>query len=140
MEKSTQELYEILKNTNDLDDFFAKNAEVTEPAQVPHVLEQALAKCGKKKSVVIARAGIERHYGYQIFSGLKTPSRDKLLMLCIGMELTPDEAQALLKSCGVSPLHAKDKRDSAVIFALQKGLDTVALNELLFNFSLPLFE
>ena len=84
---------------------------------------------GLKKSDVIARAGLERSYSYQILSGKKEPSRDKLLLLAFGMELTFQEVQDLLKVNGYAMLYPKNRRDSLITFALYKGQSIFELNE-----------
>lgn len=82
-----------------------------------------------KKVDVIFQSGLERSYAYQIFSGKKIPSRDKLLILAFGMKLTFEEVQALLKANGYAELYPKNKRDNIVIFALCKGQSMMELNE-----------
>ena len=68
---------------------------------------------------VILNSGIERTYGYQLFNGNRTPSRDKVVMLAIGFGLDYDEAQSLLKIARKSPLYPKLKRDVVLIYAIQ---------------------
>ena len=82
-----------------------------------------------KKAEVILQSGLERTYAYQIFSGKKTPARDKLLALAIGMRLTFDEVQNLLKVNGYAQLYPKNKRDNIIIFAFYKGQNMWELND-----------
>ena len=82
-----------------------------------------------KKAEVILQSGLERTYAYQIFSGKKTPARDKLLALSIGMRLTFDEVQNLLKVNGYAQLYPKNKRDNIIIFAFYKGQKMWELND-----------
>jgi len=82
-----------------------------------------------KKAEVILQSGLERTYAYQIFSGKKTPSRDKLIALAIGMKLTFDEAQSMLKVNGYAQLYPKHKRDNIIIFAFYKGQNMLELND-----------
>ena len=82
-----------------------------------------------KKSEAILQSGLERTYAYQIFSGKKTPARDKLLALAIGMKLTFDEVQNLLKVNGYAQLYPKHKRDNIIIFAFYKGQSMWELND-----------
>ena len=67
------------------------------------------------------------------FSGVKTPSRDKLLAIAVAMKLTLDECQMLLRLARVNELYVKNKRDSIIIFGLMKQLDTKELNALLYD-------
>ena len=60
---------------------------------------------------------MNRGYCYEIMSGTpKNSSRDKIILLCFGLNLTVDEAQQLLKKSGYAALYARDSRDSIIIF------------------------
>lgn len=73
-------------------------------------------------------------YGYQIFSGTrKAPSRDKILALLVAMELGYDEIQQFFKETGYPPLYAKSKRDSIVIFCINKKMSVEEINKELFR-------
>ena len=86
-----------------------------------------------EKSEVIRLSGLDRTYGYQIFSGLKSPSRNKLLAIIFGMKLTLEEAQTLLKITSFPILYPKKHRDSIILFCLAKGIDLLGVNELLYE-------
>ena len=99
--------------------------------------------CEEKNKVpnqVISRSGIDRTYGHQLFNGRRKPSRDKVLQLAFGFELTYEEAQDLLKSAGESPLYPRIQRDAVIIFALIRGLDVDDVQATLLELSLPLFK
>lgn len=82
-----------------------------------------------KKAEVISRSGLDRVYAYQMLSGTKKPTRDKLLALAVGMNLIFDEVQQLLKVNGYAQLYPKNKRDSIIIFAIYKGQGILELND-----------
>ena len=71
-------------------------------------------------------------YGYQIFSGKRIPSRDKLISISFGMNLSLDETQALLKYAGFAPLYPKQKRDSLLIWGKNHQFSIYQINELLY--------
>ena len=76
----------------------------------------------------------KRTYAYQIFSGLKTaPKRDKLICLSIGMGLSVNETNSVLKIAGLSPLYPKIKRDSIIIINMNNNKSVVEINEALYN-------
>ena len=52
--------------------------------------------------------------------------------------LSPEEAQQLLKLTGYPPLYVKVERDNAILFGLQKGLDIISMNSLLYELHLEL--
>lgn len=126
MEK-TSLLLEVLKSKNNYEEVVC-----TQPTFVNSTLSEYLNELIKvknlKKAEVILASGLERTYAYQIFSGKKTPARDKLLALAIGMKLTFDEVQHLFKVNGYAQLYPKNKRDNIIIFALYKGQSMMELN------------
>lgn len=71
--------------------------------------------------------------GYQIFSGVRNPSRDSLIAICIAMRLELAEAQNLLKYAGFGQLYARNVRDSVLIHGICKKLTVPQINELLFD-------
>ena len=80
---------------------------------------------------IIERSLIARSYAHQVIRGTKKPSRDKVVMLSIGMRLTIPETQLLLRHSGFSPLSPKQLRDAVSLFAIAHGLEVWELNGLL---------
>ena len=119
--KTTQELLDILKNTNNIKTFLDTQEKNFSQIPLPDFLEMLLEKHRLKKSQCIEDANLQRNYGYQIFSGERTPSRDKVIALALAMHLTLEETHALLCSSGYADLYAKNKRDSVLIFGITKG-------------------
>jgi len=130
--KSTGELLDVLKKEDSYEEIIEKTTDFFELTLSEYLL-QLIDEKQLKKATVIAKSGVERTYAYQIFSGKKFPSRDKLLSLAFGMELTFEEVQKLLKVNGYAQLYPKNKRDSIIIFALDKGHSIVKLNEIIFS-------
>ena len=141
VKKNTQELLELMKSSSDYEEYLRKNGDDISDGAKPHTaLELLIEKSGKKKSEVIAGSGIEEHYAYQILKGTKTPSRDKMIMFCIGLSLTPEEANVLLKTTGYAQLYAKNSRDNAVMYALTKKMSVIELNCMLDGMGLEIFQ
>lgn len=86
-----------------------------------------------KKSAVIKNSELNEIYGYQIFSGKRIPSRDRLISIAFGMGLSLDEAQALLKYAGFAPLYPKQKRDSLLIWGISHQFSIYQINDLLYT-------
>lgn len=78
---------------------------------------------------------IQRNYGYQILNGTKTPGRDKVIALCLSLSLSFEDTQRALMLANAGSLYARRKRDSILIFSLQKGLSVMDTNILLTDFS-----
>lgn len=141
MEKSTEELLQILKSKKTYEEFF--NQEIGELffSSISEYLEMLVNEKRLKKSEVIERSNLDKNYAYQIFNGNKTnPSRDKILMLAFGLKLSLNETRKLLKICNLSDLYARSPRDSIIIFCIDKRLSLIDCNEYLSDFSLDILE
>lgn len=133
MKKSTDELLNILKSNSNLDDYFSENRDYMQYATLPQMLESLILSKKISKSEAINNSLIEKHYGYQIFKGIKTPSRDKLIMLCIGIGADLSQTSKLLNCIKASPLYAKDSRDAVIMFGILHRLSVIDINLMLYD-------
>lgn len=139
--KKTDELLKILEKETHFDDYVTENAEEFISGSLSDLLTEYEAKCGLEKSEIIRKADLDKTYAYQMFSGVrKNPSRDKVLMLCFGMGLSVTDTQTLLKRAGYPQLYPRIKRDSALIFSLERKLSVMEANELLFDLNENILE
>lgn len=138
MDKTTKELLEQLKQSSTYEEFAKENNPSFSKMKINNALNSIVSEKGLKKSEVIAKSCIEIHYAYQIFSGAKTPSRDKVLMLCIGMKLSYEEVNRLLRITGYAELYVKNERDNVLIFGLMKNIGVIEINSLLYELGLDL--
>lgn len=100
MEKSTDELMKILNSKKSYNEFFEEEVGELCFSSVADYLEVLLNEKHLKKSDVIRKSNLDKNYAYQIFNGNKlNPSRNKMLMLAFGMELSLKETRKLLKVC-----------------------------------------
>ena len=134
MQKSTTELLNELKNF----DSFKEYEKINKNSMINKTLSQYLCDLLEekhlKKSDVIRKGELNESYAYQMFSGVKsTPSKDKLICLSIGMDLSVDETNSLLKLAGLSPLYPWIKRDSIIIINMNNKKSVVEINEELYN-------
>lgn len=134
-EKSTSELLDILKETKNIEEFeeYLNSIDTIKYTDFSKYILEKCAEKGIKKSKLIADADISRTYGYQILNGDKNPSRDKIIKLCISAKLNLEETERALALAKVGKLYAKSVRDSAIIFAINKGLNVLDTNEFLYN-------
>ena len=141
MKKTTEQLLESLRNKRSYNDFFNEELEELYFASVSEYLETLVVQKGLKKGDVITRANLDKNYAYQIFNGnKKNPSRNKLIMLAFGMQLTPEETRKLLKIAGLSELYIRVPRDSAIIFCLDKKMTLIDANEMLDDLGYDILE
>ena len=71
-------------------------------------------------------------YLHQVFAGRRNPSRDRLLCLCVGLEVSLDEAQKLLKQAAYAPLYPKNRRDAIITYGILHHMQLQAINDKLF--------
>lgn len=101
---------------------------------VPGYLQQLLDERGLKRSQVVRDAGLNATHGYQIFTGQRGGSRDKLLQLAFAMGLTLRETNRLLRAAGHSELYCKSRRDAIIIFCINRGYSLQKTDEELYRF------
>ena len=138
--KPTDDLMKELACSEDLDQYIKNNKAYFIDTSLAEALNRKLEEKGLQKSAVIKAAEINEIYGYQIFSGKRIPSREKLLCILIGMKLSLPETQQLLKLAGYAPLYPKSVRDSIVISGLQNACSVMEINELLYDHQEPTLE
>lgn len=131
-EKLTEELLSELLDAPTIDDFVAKN--VLGHRKLGEYLEELLEQKGLKRSQVVHMANLNETFGYQIFTGQRNPSRNKVLQIAFAIALSLREANRALEAAGVSSLYSKDRRDAIIIFCLDRGCSLQKVNEELYRF------
>lgn len=134
--KTTDELNHEIKSASNIEDFLTKNKKHLLMHSLPEYLNTLLIQKGISRADVVRGSLLDRTYVYQIFSGEKTPSRDKLIAIAFGMCLSDVETQKMLKISSNRELYAKDERDTIILFALQRKKNIFEINELLTGHSL----
>lgn len=131
-EKLTEELLSELLDAPTIDGFVAKN--VLGHRKLGEYLEELLEQKGLKRSQVVHMANLNETFGYQIFTGQRNPSRNKVLQIAFAMALSLRETNRALEADGVSSLYSKDRRDAIIIFCLDRGCSLQKVNEELYRF------
>lgn len=121
-----------LKCTGNIEEYLVNNKENMLMHSLPEHLNILLAQKGISRADVVRGSLLDRAYVYQIFSGEKTPSRDKLIAIAFGLRLSDDETQKMLKLSGNRELYVRDVRDAVILFALHHKKTIFETNELLF--------
>ena len=134
IQKSTDELLKILNAEEEIESYIEENNEDLINLSLSDYLDDMLKKYNISKNEAINNSALNQIYGYQIFDGKKkSPSRDKLIQLIFGLGLDVTDAQRLLKIAGVNELYPRIKRDSIIIFAINKKVSVSECDELLFE-------
>ena len=139
-ERKTSELKGILRSSK-VEDWDQFSKEFSYPLDWRNYLLSILKEKGMDKSECIRNSGLEIHYAYQILSGVRNPTRDKILALTLGGGLGLDEIDRCLEKGGFQPLYHKNPRDALIACAVNSGVKKVVdLNILLSEKGLSLLE
>ena len=130
--KSTKELNRELSAAPDWNRFLENNREQFQETGFLDYLLKLFQDAGISKVTLAKRAETSEIYLYQIFSGARMPSRDRVLCLSLGLPATLAQTQELLRIGGMAQLYPKNKRDAIIIYGLTHGQTLPQVNELLF--------
>ena len=131
-EPLTEELLDELLEAPSIDGYLDVHAPGTR--SLSDYLNELLVAKRLKRSQVVRMANLNETFGYQIFTGARNPSRDKVLQIAFAMALTLRETNRALEAAGVSSLYSKDRRDAIIIFCLDRGCSLQKVNEELNRF------
>lgn len=120
-------------STPDLDKFIHENEGNFRNESMTEALNRLFTQRDITKAALAKNAGMSEVYLHQVFSGRRTPSRNRLLCLCVGLSATLEETQDLLKQCGLAQLYAQKKRDTIIIYGLLHSMNLFGINDTLFN-------
>ena len=98
---TTADVQESLVNAANFKDFLLRNAQNMLAQTLPEYLSLQLKQKHLRRADVVRGSHLDRTYVYQIFSGKKIPSRDKLLAIAFGLHLSDEETQKMLKLSGI---------------------------------------
>ena len=131
-DKTTGELRQELMSKSNLDSYLRENQSSFSDSNVAELLTALFDEKNISKADLARKANISEVYLHQVFAGRRTPSRDRLLCLCAGMDATLEETQALLKHASYAQLYPKLKRDAIIIHGLVHHTNLNTINEPLF--------
>lgn len=143
MKKSTDELLNILKSKSSIDEYLKENTEQfsSQTHTLAEMLEQILKENNVSKSQARDNSGLSPTYFYELLRGAKTdPSRDKLIMFCIGIKADCEQTKRVLGKLKLAPLYSKDPRDSIIMFGLIHKLSVIDINILLDEHNFQILE
>ena len=132
-EKSTGDLGQELMSQPDLDAYIRENSELFAVQDFAALLAALYDKKDISKAALARRAGISEVYLHQVFSGRRNPSRDRLVCICVGLGVSLEETQTLLKHAGYAQLYPRVKRDAIISHGLIHGTELNEINDKLFT-------
>lgn len=138
--KTTEELLDELHISTNINEFIKDNSDELTTPSLANFLNTLLANKNLSKAYLAKNSGLDKHYVYHILSGLKKPSRSKVLAIALTLQLSFDETQYLLKYAQAKELYIRDKWDGLVIYALNHHLSVLETNELLDEMDLEILK
>lgn len=131
-EPLTDELLQELLDSPTIEQFDV--AHELSSRSISEYLQSMLDAHNLKRIDVIHAANLNETFGYQIFTGARQASRDKLLQIAFAMGLTLQETGRLLQAGGANGLYCKNRRDAIILFCLNRNASLAEVNEELYRF------
>ena len=131
--KTTGELLEELMEPGSFSSYLSRNREQMLHPNVGRELDKLCRGQKLSKAAVARRSGVSEVYLHQVLAGKRSPSRDRLLCLCIGLSATVEETQKLLQYVGYAQLYPRNRRDAIVLYGLIHGQALTEINDKLFT-------
>lgn len=119
-------------SASNLSRFLSENQDSFNNKEFADLLQELFQKKGISKATLAKSAGMSEVYLYQLFSGERNPSRNRIICLCFGLSATLEESQKLLRGSGNAQLYAKDRRDAIIIYGLLHKMSLAEVNDRLF--------
>ncbi len=125
--KTTDDLRQGMFSQPNLDQYLAENQDSFSRRTVASLLNELYARRSLSKAALARRANTSEVYLHQVFSGRRHPSRDRLLCLCVGLEASLDETQALLRQASCAVLYPRLERDAIIAHGIahKSGLEQI---------------
>lgn len=133
MKKNTEDLVNEIMTGTHISRYLTANEEEFLDISLHDYLQSLLSETQLKVSQVVDRS-YKGEYIYQVFRGIKNPGRDILLCIALAMELDLDKTAYLLRIARTSLLDARNRRDSIIMFAIERKLSVPDTNDILYEF------
>lgn len=132
MHKITDELLKELKNADDIQAFLDSH-EQEFISETPVDYLNYIINSRKKSIAEIAKKSGVGNYVYKVFNNERKPSREVMIAIALGIGLSLEEAQLLLRISKFAILDSRDKRDSIIIYGFINHLTVFEVDDLLAN-------
>lgn len=132
MKKRTEDLIHEIMESKNISTYIDTNQDEFLDTTLYQHLQNLLAETDLKISQVVTHS-YKGEYIYQVFRGIKNPGRDMLLCIALAMELGVRKTAQLLRVARMPLLDARNRRDSVLIFALERKLTVPDTNDILYE-------
>ena len=127
--KPTDDLQNELMSEPSFDSYMNENRPFFSQQSVAELLTALYEQQDISKAALARKAGMSEVYLHQVFAGRRNPSRDRLLCLCVGLGVTLEETQRLLKQASYAQLYPKIKRDAIISYGIIHQVGLREINE-----------
>lgn len=133
MKKKTDDLLNEITESKDIGQYIDTNPD--EFLDIPlHVYLKKLLSDTNLRVSQVADLSQKGEYIYQVFRGIKNPSRDVVLSIALAMELDFEKTKQLLRIARLPALDARNRRDSIFLFAINRNLSVPETNDILYEY------
>ena len=132
MKKRTEDLLNEIMESTQISQYLTENETEFLAMPLHRYLKQLLDGTGLKISQIAERS-CKGEYIYQVFRGIKNPSRDIVLCIALALQLTCPNTIQLLRIARMPALDARNRRDSIILFALNRNLSVPETNDILYE-------
>ncbi len=118
-QKSTGDLLEVLKKKSSYQEGQEEIKNEQYSVNISEYLNGIAAQKDMRLSDVMRRSGLKKSCFYSLFDGKReNPTRDVLIQLGFGFQMSFDEVQEFLKHLGAAQLYPRIPRDGAIILRI----------------------
>ena len=128
----TDYLLKELSNAKDIQTFFNENEDKF-IKETPLSFLNYIINTKNMTVAQVAKTSGSTEYVYKVFNGTRKPSRNIIIAIAFGAELSFEETQLLLRISKQAILDSRDKRDSIIIYGLVHHLSIYEVDDLLFK-------
>ena len=132
-DKTTDDLSQALMEEPSIDSYLRENRPFFAGQSIGELLGAYYERTDLSKAALARKAGMSEVYLHQVFAGRRNPSRDRLICLCVGLEVSLKEAQQLLKLASYAPLYPRLKRDAIISYGIVHRMALGEINDKLFT-------
>ena len=132
-DKTTDDLSQALMEEPSIDSYLRENRPFFAGQSIGELLSAYYERTDLSKAALARKAGMSEVYLHQVFAGRRNPSRDRLICLCVGLEVSLEEAQQLLKLASYAPLYPRLKRDAIISYGIVHRMALGEINDKLFT-------
>jgi len=132
MSLNTTQLLNKLSSATDIKAFISEYEQEFRNITWQEFLNDLISEKKISPADVAKRSG-QGEYVYKVIRGERKPSRDVCIAVSIGMGLSLDESQLLLRVFKWAILDQRDKRDSIIMYSLKEKHTIEQANDLLYD-------